>query len=43
LAGVGFVFAAAAAVAREEAAVAAAYDGAFGRLGGFPATAARGG
>jgi len=42
-AGVGFVIAAAAAVAREEAAVAAAYDGAVGRWGGFPATAARGG
>jgi len=43
-AGVGFVIAAAAAaVARDEAAVAAAYDGAFGRLVGFPATAARGG
>jgi len=42
-AGVGLVLAAAAAVAREEAAVAAAYDGAFGRFVGFPATAARGG
>jgi len=41
-AGVGLVMTATA-VARDEAAVAAAYDGAFGRLVGFPATAARGG